>query len=160
MCHACVVERSTMPDDLALKALADGQPYPGAAFLITLPTTKNPMTLGPVGPSDAIGEYHVDGDTLTRRFADATSTDLQGCGALLGDLHVRVANLEDIARCRKGFQLWRSAAAFPDRYLQWLDSIELTLRERVGCRLRAVVAARGGSLRIHGSVQRNETPYA
>jgi hypothetical protein len=136
------------------RALADGQPYPGAAFLITLPTTKNPMTLVPVGPSDAVGEYHIDGDTLARRLADVISTDLQGCGAFVGELYVRVANLEDIAGCRRGFQLWQSAAEFPDGYLQWLDSIELTLKERVGCRLRAVAAAQGGSLRIQGSVQR------
>jgi len=149
-----VVELSTMPDLLALKALADGQPYPGAAFLITLPTTKNAMTLLPVGPTDANGEYRLDGETLARRFADVVSTDLQGCGALLGELHVRVASLEDIGRSRRGFDVWQSAGVFPNDYLRLLDSVELTLRERVGCELKAVSAAQGGSLRIHDSVQR------
>jgi hypothetical protein len=142
-----------MPDDLALKALVNGEPYPGAAFLITVPTTKNPMNLGPLGPSDAVGEYHVSGDILAQRFADAVSSDLQGCGSLLGELHVRVANLQDIARCRNGFGVWHSAVQFPDGYLQWLDSVEQTLRERAGRPLRAVAGAQGGALRVHGSVQ-------
>ena len=48
-----MMEQWTMPDDLALKALAVEEPYPGAAFLITLPTTRNPLPLLPVGPSAA-----------------------------------------------------------------------------------------------------------
>lgn len=142
-----------MPDDLALEALADGERYPGAAFVITVPTTRNPMTLVPVGPSDAAGEYHVSGDTLAQRLADAVSSDLQGCGRLLGELHVRVANLEDIAGCRKGFALWHSAVEFPDGYLQLLDSVEQSLHEHAGRQLRAIAAARGGSFRIFGSVR-------
>jgi hypothetical protein len=143
-----------MPDLLALEARADGQPYPGAAFVITVPTSKNAMTLVPVGPSDGNGEYRLDGEELARRFAAAVSTDLQGCGALLGELHVRVANLADIGRCRKGFDVWQSAGIFPVDYPQLLDAVELTLRERAGCELTVVAAAQGGSLRIHGSVQR------
>ena len=142
-----------MPDQLALKAFADEEFYPGAAFLITLPTPKNPLSLLPVGPSDSLGEHHLSRETLARLYADAGRDGIMDYGPPRGELHVRVANRDDIARLREGYRLWHSSLSYPDGYERLLDAVELTLRPRAGQLLRVVASALGGSFTVHGSVQ-------
>ena len=143
-----------LPDELAMKALVDGRPFAGAAFALTLPTTKNPLALFPLGPSGENGELRVVGDELDRMWQVCAGLAPMDYGALRGDLYVRVVNLEDLARFRHGYATWDAADAFPDDSLEWLDQRETALTPFAGQQLRAVVGSRGGTMRVHGSVQR------
>src|SRR5262245_37039982 len=110
-----------LPKFLALKALANGEPFSGAVFGITLPTTKNPLSLLPVGPSNQHGECRIERDELTSRIREATSLGLMDYGTPLHELHVRVLNRDDIEACRVGYATWNTAGVFPDDYSAWLD---------------------------------------
>ena len=141
-----------VPDVLALKVLANGEPFAGAAFGITLPTTKNPLSLLPVGPSNDEGDYRVEREVLDRRIRQETGLGLMDYGALLDELHVRVLNRDDIERCRVGYATWKTAGVFPDNYLAWLDERAAALAEVAGAELR-VATVDGGTLRVSGSIQ-------
>ena len=143
----------TLPDELALKAFAGDEMFAGAAFAIALPTTKNPISLLPVGPSDDAGEYRIDGAQLSVLAHNVTSLAVMDYGPMIGELWVRVLNADDIARCREGYELWQMSGAYPNGYLEQLDAFDAALRERVGFVLRVTAGARGGSMRIGCSVQ-------
>jgi hypothetical protein len=142
-----------LPKVLALKALANGEPFVGAAFGITVPTTKNALSVLPVGPSDEQGEYRIERNELDRRIREATSLGLMDYGGLLHELHVRVLNRDDIEGCRVGYARWKKAGVFPDDYSAWLEERELALAAVAGAELRAVVGAQGGTFRVSASVQ-------
>jgi hypothetical protein len=142
-----------LPKVLVLKALANGEPFLGAAFGITLPTTKNPLSLLPVGPSNEHGEYRIERNELDRRIREATSLGLLDYGAPVHELHVRVLNRDDIEGCRVGYATWKTAGALPDDYSAWLDEREAALAPVAGAELRVVVGAQGGTFRVSGSVQ-------
>jgi len=145
----------TFPDELAMKAFAGGEVLPGGAFRIFVPTTRLPIELLPIGPSDAVGEYRVGGERLAQMTSEAASLGIMDHGALLAELWVRVLNLAEIAAFRDGFKTWApSAGSFPEDYLDQLDAFEAVLKPHAGEELRVVAAAKGGSMRIGTSAQR------
>jgi hypothetical protein len=142
------------PEELALKAFADGHPFPGALFLARVPTTKNPLALLPLGPSDERGEARVGRAALDALYREAGRDSIMDYGAPLGELVVRVANRDDLANLHRGYETWSQALTYPDGYLDLLAAAEDALRFWAGQTLRAVVAGRGGSLKLTGSVQK------
>lgn len=141
-------------DELTMKAFAGDGEFPGAAFALTLPTTKNLIALLPIGPGDDLGEYRLSGARLDQLIRDVCSLAMMDYGELLNELWVRVVNLADIASCRRGYEVWGSSGVFPDGYLEMLEAFEASLHPVAGMVLRARAVARGGSLRIEGSAQR------
>jgi hypothetical protein len=148
-----VAKQWRFPDELAMKALADGSAFEGALFMMTLPTTKNPLNLPPVGPSDTNGESRISRGPLEVQFQQAGRDGIQDYGASLGELWVRVVNRPDIARLRRGYDLWHAHLPFPDDYSDRLDAAQEALRPRAGQTLRAVCAGTGGDFEIRCSIQ-------
>jgi hypothetical protein len=64
---------ATLPEVLVLKALANGQPFMGAAFMITL-KDEEPRIATPLGTYDECGEYRIERDELERLQRQAIVT--------------------------------------------------------------------------------------
>jgi len=142
-----------MPEEVAVKAFADGEPFAGAAFNVTLATTKNGLSLLCPDRSDANGEARLSGVDLDRRAAESRSLATMDYGPLTGELHVSVVNRQDIASRRQGFKSW-GARYFPDGYLAWLDAVEANLAQVADrTELRTVVGVRGGTMTGFGSIR-------
>jgi hypothetical protein len=142
-----------MPEEVAVKALADGEPFSGAAFNVRIPTTKNALPLLCLDRSDVRGEVRLSGVDLERLVSEAKSLGIMDYGTLVGELHVSVVNRDDIASRRRGYETW-GARYFPDDYLAWLDAVEATLEEVPdGTELRTVVGVRGGTMSAFGSLR-------
>jgi hypothetical protein len=149
-----------MPDEVAIKALVDGEPFAGAAFNVTLATTKNGLFLLCLERTDARGEVRLSGVDLRRRAAEARNLAMMDYGPLTGDIHVGVLNRADIPNRRHGYKVW-GAEHFPDGYLAWLDEVEAILEPVPdGAEMRAVVGVKGGTMTGVGSLRYATTPRA
>jgi len=81
-----------MPEEVAVMALANGEPLAGAAFNVTLATTKNGLGLHCPARSDKRGEARLRGVDLERWEAETRSLAMMDYGPLTGQLYVGVVN--------------------------------------------------------------------
>ena len=131
-----------LPEELALKAFADGVPLPGAWFMLQLPTSKNPVVVV-LGPADEHGELKCSREDLSREHERAVSTGIMDHGAWTQEIFVQVVSREDLPGLRRGYELWAPAVPFSADYLEKLEVLEGRLAAVAGGSLAAECGWRG-----------------
>ena len=122
---------SSLPDRLHLSATVEGIPLRGAIFEVELPMTRKNSYVLPFGVADADGILIITGDEIARFSHEVNELflmDYVGLGAgWTGEIRVRAANRDAIARLRNAYATWGDSGIYPPGFALWLDDLEETL---------------------------------
>lgn len=149
-----VMVELVFPDAVVVSASADGKPLIGAGLTITIPTTRNPLILLPLGPTDSSGSFVVSGQVLERMAADEVGLFPADCGTLLPELWISILNRTDLARRREGYRTWGGSARFGHDYLGRLDAYDCAVASLAGALLTASATSQGGTFVVRCTSQR------
>jgi hypothetical protein len=138
----------TLPDSVSAVVKCGGHPTPGLFVDVRIATSSKNDFNCVFGPTDATGLLEFTRDDLLRQAARDRNLSLMDYGHpeanYAGRVEVSPMGRERLRGALRGYETWRSAAAFPPQYAERLRTALSMLERLAPARLEVELTVSGG----------------